>query len=238
MKKILCCLILVSTMLSGTFGQIGSIRGKVIDSITNETLPGANAYIEIGKVLIGASTDAYGYFHIKGLNPGVYNVNISYIGYNKKIITTVRVNYNEMTSLEDIYLTTKNDLNPIEIVEYTDKLIGAKPLEVIRSKDIKNIPNSKNLTYLLNAITPGVLVSDDGREVYFRGARNGGVVYYVDGVKQRDGEYKIPSTAVASIMVYMGDVPAKYGDFDGGVVVVETKSYFDLEAERMAAKKR
>ena len=49
---------------------------------------------------------------------------------------------------------------------------------------------------------------------YFRGARNGGVVYYVDGVKQRDGDYKIPSTAVASIMVYMGDVPAKYGDFD------------------------
>ena len=68
--------------------------------------------------------------------------------------------------------------------------------------------------------------------------RNSGVVYYVDGVKQRDSDYKIPSTAVASIMVYMGDVPAKYGDFDGGVVVVETKSYFDLEAERMAAKKR
>ena len=71
MKKILCCLILVSTMLSGTFGQIGSIRGKVIDSATNESLPGANANIEIGKGLIGSSTDAYGDFHIKVLNTGV-----------------------------------------------------------------------------------------------------------------------------------------------------------------------
>jgi len=238
MRKMLFCLILVSTMLSGTFGQIGSIRGKVIDSITNETLPGANAYIEVGKALIGASTDVYGYFHIKGLNPGVYNVNISYVGYNKKIITTVRVNSNEMTSLEDVYLTLKDDLKPFVFVEYRDKLIDTRTVDVIRAKEIKNIPNSKNLTYLLNAITPGVLASDDGREVYFRGARNGGVVYYVDGVKQRNGEYKIPSTAVASIMVYMGDVPAKYGDFDGGVVVVETKSYFDLEAERMAAKQR
>ena len=95
----------------------------------------------------------------KGLNPGVYNVNISYVGYNKKIITTVRVNSNEMTSLEDVYLTLRDDLKPVEIVEYRDKLINTNTIEIIRSKEIKTIPNSKNLTYLLNAITPGVLVS-------------------------------------------------------------------------------
>jgi len=237
MKKVLICLILVNTLLSGNFAQTGSIRGKILDASSTETIPGANVYVEVGNALIGSSTDIYGYFHIKGLNPGVYNVNISYVGYNKKIITTVKVNSNEMTSLEDINLTSK-DLTGIEIIEYKDKLIDTRTVEIIRAKEIKNIPCGNNLTSLLNAITPGVLVSDDGREVYFRGARNGGVVYYIDGVKKRDSDYKIPSSAVASVMVYMGDVPAKYGDFDGGVVVVETKSYFDFEAERIAARKR
>ncbi len=236
MRKILFSLILVSTMLSGSFAQTGSIRGKILDSLTSETIPGASVYVEVGKALIGVSTDKYGYFHIKGLNPGVYNVNISFVGYNKRIITTVGVNSNQMTSIEDVSLN-KADLPGIEVVGYRDKLIDTRTVQLIRAKEIKNIPNGNNLTYLLNAITPGVLVSDDGREVYFRGARNGGVIYYVDGVKKRDSDYKIPGSAVASVMVYMGDVPAKYGDFDGGVVVVETKSYFDFEAERMAARR-
>ncbi len=238
MRKALFCLILVSTMLSGTFAQMGSIRGKIFDANTMETIPGVNVYVEVGKALIGASTDAFGYFHIKGLNPGAYNLNISYVGFNKKIITMVRVNSNETTLIEDVYLTSENVLPVTEIFEYKDKLIDTKTIQVIRAKEIKNIAGANNLTYLLNAITPGVLVSEDGREVYFRGARNGSVVYYVDGVRQRDSEYNIPSTAVASVMVYMGNVPAKYGDCIGGVVVVETKSYFDFETERIAAKKR
>ena len=236
MKKIVCCLILVSTMLSGSYSQTGSIRGKISDSVSTETIPGVNVFVEVGKAIIATTTDDFGYFHIKGLSPGVYNVNISYVGYNKKRVTTVKVNSNEITSLEDVYLTTA-DLPGIEVIEYRDKLIDTKTVEIIRAKEIKNIPGGNKLTSLLNSITPGALVSDDGREVYFRGARNGGVIYFVDGVKQRDSDYKIPSSAVASVMVYMVDVPAKYGDFDGGVVVVETKSYFDLEAERIAARK-
>ncbi len=237
MKKVFLSLILVSSLLSGTFAQNGSIRGKILDSASTETLPGANVYIEVGKALIGVTTDIFGYYHIKGLNPGVYNVNISYSGFNKKIITTVRVNSNEITSIEDVYLNPLSLLPEVEIIGYIDKLIDTRIVHVIRAKEIKNIPGSNNLTSLLNSITPGVYVTDDGREVYFRGARNGSVLYYVDGVKRRSSEYNVPSSAIASVMVYMGNVPAKYGDFDGGVVVVETKSYFDFEAERKAARK-
>jgi outer membrane receptor protein involved in Fe transport len=32
-------------------------------------------------------------------------------------------------------------------------------------------------------------------------------------------------------MVYSGAIPAKYGDTNGGVIVVETRSYFDLLRE-------
>jgi outer membrane receptor protein involved in Fe transport len=39
---------------------------------------------------------------------------------------------------------------------------------------------------------------------------------------------RIPSSAIGSISVYTGGLPAKYGDTTGGVVVIETKSYMDL----------
>jgi hypothetical protein len=34
------------------------------------------------------------------------------------------------------------------------------------------------------------------------------------------------------MIVYAGGIPAKYGDAMGGVIVLETKSYFDLYRER------
>lgn len=234
MKKVLLSLILVSTMLSGLIAQTGSIRGRVVDSKTKETLPGASVYIENDKGKQGVTTDVYGYFHLKGLNPGIYNLNISFMGYQTQIITKIDVHTNKITSLEDTKLKiAENELTGAEIKVKGYKLIDPEILTVIPHKEMKNIPDSRNLPKLISTITPGIYTTDDGRETYFRGARNGGVVYYVDGVKQRSSNIGVPSTAIASMMVYMGAVPAKYGDFDGGVVVIETKSYFDIEAERM-----
>ncbi len=51
---------------------------------------------------------------------------------------------------------------------------------------------------------------------------------YIDGVKQDDNLRGVPGSSIGSLTVYVGGVPAKYGDVTGGVVVIETKSYFDL----------
>jgi hypothetical protein len=234
MKKVLLSLILISTLLSGLNAQTGSIRGRVIDSKTKETLPGANVYIQNENGMQGVSTDTYGYFHLKGLNPGIYSLNISFMGYRNQIATKIEVHTNKITSIDDVRLSqSENVIIGPEITAKGNKLIDPETMSVIPSKEMKNIPDSRNIPKLLSTITPGVYTSDDGRETYFRGARNGGVVYYVDGVKQRSSNIGVPSAAISSMMVYMGAVPAKYGDFDGGVVVIETKSFFDIEAERM-----
>ena len=236
MKKLIISVILFTSLISGLQSQTGSIRGRVIDIKTKETLPGANVYIQNEKGITGVSTDSYGYFHLKGLLPGVYNLNISFMGYRTNIVTKIDVHSEKITSLEDIKLTQGDNviLGPV-ITAKGNKLIDPEKIVVLPYKEMKDIPDSRNLPKLLSTITPGVYSTEEGREIYFRGARNGGVVYYVDGVKQRDSKIGIPSTAISSMMVYMGAVPAKYGDFDGGVVVIETKSYFDLEAEKIAS---
>ncbi|MCA1764106.1 MAG: carboxypeptidase-like regulatory domain-containing protein [Flavobacteriales bacterium] len=38
---------------------------------------------------------------------------------------------------------------------------------------------------------------------------------------------RIPGSAIKTITVHTGGIPAKYGDVTGGIVVIETKSYFD-----------
>ena len=68
----------------------------------------------------------------------------------------------------------------------------------------------------------------DNGELYFKGARNGTSVYYIDGIKLTGALANLPARSYASIQVYTGGVPAKYGDTTGGVVAIETQSYFSL----------
>jgi len=56
----------------------------------------------------------------------------------------------------------------------------------------------------------------------------------VDGVKLGARLSAVPNEAINSFSVYTGGVPAKYGDVTGGIVAIETKSYFDLWQQRNA----
>ena len=38
----------------------------------------------------------------------------------------------------------------------------------------------------------------------------------------------VPGVSIGALEAYTGGIPAKYGDTTGGVIVLETKSYFDL----------
>ncbi|OFZ66875.1 MAG: hypothetical protein A3D92_13690 [Bacteroidetes bacterium RIFCSPHIGHO2_02_FULL_44_7] len=71
-----------------------------------------------------------------------------------------------------------------------------------------------------------VRMSDDG-ELMFRGARKGDMLYLIDGVKT-SSIGSVPGSAIGRMQIYTGGLPAKYGDTMGGVIVLETKSYFDL----------
>ena len=86
---------------------------------------------------------------------------------------------------------------------------------------------------LASTITPGVYKSPTSDDLYFKGARADAMVYFVDGVKMSSLK-GVPPDAINSISVYTGGVPAKYGDFTGGVIAIETKTYFDLYQQRQA----
>ena len=211
----------------------GTIKGRVMANDLKESLPSASVYVKVGGNLIGASSNLDGYFTIKPLDPGSYDVHVSYNGYKEITVKNVKVDVNSIAFIKDVYLNPiSSDLTGVEII-WERPIInkdGAN-YDIIDAKQIEELPVKNDIPQILTTISPKVLVSDDGKKLYFRGSRDGDAVYFIDGVKLRNSDIKVPGGAIKSIAVYSGGVPAKYGDFTGGAVVIETKGYFDWLAE-------
>ena len=105
MKRILLSLILVSSLLVGAIAQTGSLRGRVIDGDSKESIPGANVYVMIGNTPFTTRTDENGYYYLRSLNSGTYTVHVSFTGYNECILKNIPVNMNKTTEMEDALLT-------------------------------------------------------------------------------------------------------------------------------------
>jgi len=82
-------------------GTVGKIQGKVTDLQTGEPLIGANVLV-VG-TSFGAATDVNGVFTINNLDPGVYSLKTSYLGYKTVTVSNIRVSV-DLTSEIDFKL--------------------------------------------------------------------------------------------------------------------------------------
>ena len=121
------------TLLIGfiSFSQLGSISGKVADSATGETIPGAKITVE--NVAKGAMTDLDGNFLIQNLAVGAYSLNISYYLYNTKIVTDILVKENEVTTLTISLDKTVKEIGPITVKVTINKESNANLLQLQRN---------------------------------------------------------------------------------------------------------
>ena len=78
-------------------GVTGKIAGIVVDAKNGEPLPGVNIILE--GTLMGASSDADGFYAILNLPPGIYTVQASYIGYNNVDVVEVKVSVDLTTTI-------------------------------------------------------------------------------------------------------------------------------------------
>jgi hypothetical protein len=230
MKKSVFTFLFIAGFILASFSQnSGEIKGRVFDKITNQTIPGASVWIKTGGNFYGNTTDKDGWFTIKPLPSGIYELNITFVGYDTVKIIAISVTPEKITFVPDAFMS-----------EYVSNLTtavinGRKLIEVdqpgrhdFTAIEFEAIPGNTDITKVLAQIESSIYRTDDG-ELYFRGSRQGDVVYYIDGVKMMDPQLNVPSGSVGSISVYTGGVPAKYGDFTGGCVVIETKSYFTMQ---------
>ncbi len=212
--------------------NFGEIHGKIVDE-NGEGLPNAYVSTEEGSGGITATTDLDGKFKLKPLNPGIYNITVSFVGYANKTIAGVNVEPNKIKLVGKLVLLEEGGVvtGEVQIVEFVDELIDPEATSVITKRHAEFIksPLAKTPMKYIATMVPGSYEKDG--ELYFKGSRQGAVQYQIDGVKMTTNVSNIPSSAIGSISVYTGGIPAKYGDTTGGVVVLETRSYMDLYNE-------
>ncbi|MFN0203065.1 MAG: TonB-dependent receptor [Bacteroidia bacterium] len=75
-------------LVQGLFAQTGSIRGRVFDEINNQGLIQATVFLQ--NTEIGAYTDSLGNFELNDLKPGLYNIEVSYLGYNTRTLYEIQ----------------------------------------------------------------------------------------------------------------------------------------------------
>ncbi len=219
--------------LSASAQTWGELYGVVLDP-QGTPIPGATVIAEAGEKMNAVATDMDGQYRIKPLTPGSYTLKVSFIGLKSVTIMGVQVKPDQSIRIDDIQLKNGSiDLHVAEKIEYINPLINPEETTKMTTlaADLKNSPAKRDIKSIISSMTTDVKVDPVTQELYFRGARGNSVQYIIDGMKVNGAFGGIPASGIGSVSVYTGGVPAKYGDFTGGVIIIESKNYFDLYNE-------
>ena len=239
MRNILLFLSMVF-LTSLAFGQQGKIRGTVIEDESGFEVIGANILIK--ETGTGNITDIDGKFTLD-VDPGIYTLQISYIGFQTLTIEDVEVKVDEVNVLGEIRLSEEG-------LELEEVVVKAK---AIRTTEAALMTIKKKSPQMLDGISSSLMkLTGDGTAV--EAAKRvtgvsieGGKYVYVRGLGDRYSKTTLnqvdipgldpdrntiqmdifPTALVNNIVVsknFTAEMPA---DFTGGLLNIETKDFPD-----------
>lgn len=202
----------------------GTIYGKVFQPDSTTTIAFSKVWVETPGGNVGQQTDIDGKFKITGLKPGTYILYATAVGFEKRGYQVEVVP--EGLHKQDLVMGT-NTL-PVIVIDPGAPKIETDIISIrIPTTDIAKSPYIRDPKGLLVGTSSDIKMAEGSTDIIIRGSRPGDAVYYVDGMKM-DDMTMLPGAAIGSLQAYTGGVPAKYGDTTGGVIILESKSYFDL----------
>jgi Carboxypeptidase regulatory-like domain/TonB-dependent Receptor Plug Domain len=225
MNRIITILFLLLLLPAMALAQSGKLRGQITDQETGEALVGANIII-VG-TSYGAATDVNGEYIILNLIAGAYEVKASYIGYQAKTISNVRINADLTTGL-DFQLAAEG------IQVGTVEVIAEKPLVNKYNTNANRITTAEDIDALpvrgvdnILSLTPGVVFQDN--TIFIRGGRQDEVGFYLEGSNITDPmvggrQVTLVQDALEEINVQSGGYNAEYGNANSGIIRQQIKS--------------
>ncbi|MGV6860941.1 MAG: carboxypeptidase regulatory-like domain-containing protein [Putridiphycobacter sp.] len=202
---------------------LGMIRGEVFNYDSTANVPFANLKIEVDGSVVGVKSDINGKFKFLDVKPGVYNITVTAASNGETVLKGVTVKPDQILDI-DVYMGAI--IGTTVVVNVDKPKLDINNVSTITSEELKNNPNIRSPKDMVVSKLSDVSM-DQNNQMIIRGSRPGDVIYYLDGVKMTDMK-SVPGASVRGMTVYTGGIPAKYGDTMGGVVILETKSYFDL----------
>src|SRR5688572_31177935 len=217
------------------FSQTGKISGKVKDAKNNEVLVGASVLVQgLSK---GVSTSIEGTY-VFSVNPGNYTIEISFSGYQKKIITDVEVKQGQLTEVDVSLETESKEISGVTVTAsarkesinslYNYQHTQSGMSDGIAADIIRKSPD-RNTGAILKRVS-GASVQEN-KFVVVRGLAdryntamiNSSVLPSSEPDRKAFSFDIIPSNLVDNIIINKTASPDLPGDFSGGMVQVNTK---------------
>ncbi len=184
MMRILLCLLLMAWGSVEVLAQKGVIKGQVSDARSNE--PVAFATVVIQGASTGVITDLDGTFELLNLEPGLYNIEVSFVGYKKAIVFEVEVT-NARAAFVQVKLEEQSvQVEAVEVVGSSIRNREEAPLSVrkIGANEVKRNPGgNRDISQALRSL-PGVASTPSFRnDIIIRGGSPNENRFYIDGIE-------------------------------------------------------
>ena len=237
MKKLfLSSLVCLFSLLAFSQIKYTKLAGKITDSATGSPLVGASVLIENGK---GTKTDAEGNFFLSVEAGKTYNLQISTVGYQTKLLTDVQAiesnNFIPVSlqkasvSLTNVVVRTNARRESVASL-YTVQKNASAISDAISAEVIKKSPD-RNTSEVLRRVS-GTSVQDNKfviirglSERYNSSLLNNSVLPSTEPDKKAFSFDIIPSSLIDNITIYKSATPDLPGDFAGGAVKITTRDY-------------
>lgn len=220
----------------------GGVKGKVYDAVTGETLVGASIVVEGTNK--GTTTDREGQYTLSGLEPGTWHIAVSFVSYQKKLFTDVRVASGNNTLLDVPLNPATENISEVEVVGR----VNVKTAPIRNTDEISLIHNIRTSDLMVTGISseqigksldrdasdvvkraPGVSMLNNF--VMIRGMSPRYTKTYINGMQMSSSESfqrafafdLIPSGVIDAIDIYRMPAPELPGGFGGGIIKVKTK---------------
>ena len=160
MKQLVTALLSVLLSLPALAQNTYSIRGRVLEAVTGETLPGATVQVTGNGQSAGGVSDPDGSYKISNLPAGTYTVQTSFVGYKPK---TQTVKISTQSVVATFTLTADNaSLDEVQVVA-TQAQERETPVAFAAVSEVKlrETLSNRDLPMILNE-TPGVYATQKG----------------------------------------------------------------------------
>lgn len=177
--------LLLGLMLSAALSaQSGIIKGQVTDALNNEPIPFANVLL-LGTD-IGTTTDVDGNYEITGLEPKLYDVRASYLGYTNKAEYEVQVTNSKPAIVNLALSESAQDLEEVVVKAspFTKTEESPLSLRTIGVAEIQRNPGgNRDISRVIQTL-PGVTTPASFRnDLIIRGGAPNENRFYLDDVE-------------------------------------------------------
>lgn len=252
MKQITSAIMLITFILLSNiiYSQeiTQTIKGKIVDTDSEMSLPGATVIIVDSKPIIGTITDNIGNFIIENVPVGRVSLRISFIGYETQFVSDILLSSGKELRLNISLKESFSTLNEVVIKAEVRKDEAINKMATLSARTFSvedaqrfagGMDDPSRLATSYAGVTPGTI---DNNEIVIRGNAAKGILWRLEGV-----EIPVPnhlaglfsgggiitmfsSNMLANSDFFTGAFPAEYGNAISGV--------FDMKLRKGNSDKR